>query len=147
MMPAYDALMKQGGIGVQGGMQATPVHHILEEKENPVTGEKKIVGSDWRNRAMAQADKLKALAYDDSVPMYMRQKYDAEHKQLLNKITEADIWHNQEANKEQEMLMEGEDDDLLRQELLAREKAPSPYAGLLNQQAPNVPKINPRGHR
>ena len=70
MMPAYDALMKQGGVGQPTGMRATPAHHILEEKENPVTGEKKIVGSDWRNRAQAQADKLKGLAYDESVPMH-----------------------------------------------------------------------------
>ena len=147
MMPAYDALMKQGGVGQPTGMRATPAHHILEEKENPVTVEKKIVGSDWRNRAQAQADKLKGLAYDESVPMHMRQKYDAEAKQLLDRITAADIYHNQAANAEQEMLMSGEDDALAREELLAREKMPNPYQGLLNNQAPGVPKINPRGHR
>ena len=31
MMPAYDALMKQGGVGQPTGMRATPAHHILEE--------------------------------------------------------------------------------------------------------------------
>lgn len=145
MMPAYDALMRQGQ--QSGGMRATPAHHILEEKTNPITGETKVVGSDWRNRAQAQADKLRGLAYDESVPMYMRQRYDAEAKQLLDRITAADIEHNQMANKEQEMLMSGENDALAREELLAREKMPNPYQGLMNQQAPGVPKINPRGHR
>lgn len=155
MMPAYDALMRQGQQG--GGMKATPVHHILEEKTNPVTGEKAIRGSDWRERAQAHADKLRALAYDDTVPMHTRKQYEAQAQHLLDRISAEDIEHNQMQQEENTMMSGSAVQDFDREAGLAREKmpvpnqglnprapAPSPYQGLMGQQ---VPSINPRGRR
>ena len=148
MMPAYDSLMKMRA-GASGGMQATPVHHILEEKANPQTGEKMVVGSNWREKTSQTADKLRAMAYDPTVPMHLRKAYQQKAQNLGAHIATEDAWHNQQAIAEDEMLADEEEAGAITDSVLAREMIPgnSPYQGLMSGTVPGNTGIMRAGQR
>lgn len=134
MMPAYDALMNQRP-GAQPGMKATPVHHILEEQADPITGQPTVVGSDWRNQASAKVEEWRKLAYDPSVPTHMRKQYQALANQLDVDIGEEDAFHAQQKEALGPMQATDAFAELQKRKAQGREGAYNPLKGLSTQDA------------
>lgn len=94
-MSAFRGLMGQ----VQGeGMQATPAHHIIEEKVNPRTGKKEVVGSDWRRRAKGFYDRMDAEAMDENKSPEDRHQSRAMASDALTDVGEEDFIHQKLAS-------------------------------------------------
>jgi hypothetical protein len=90
MNNAYQSLMRAAQ---PQQPKARPVHHIIEEKADPVTGEKQLSGSSWREDASNQQNDFYRLSGDPKVNHKDRSRYYDLANQLEVDIAQEDAIH------------------------------------------------------
>lgn len=95
MRGAFAGLMNQftnGGGGAGDGL-AQPVHHILEEKVDPRTGKRSVVGTDWRRRALDFYKRQDADAGNPDLSTAGRQGARQRASDILTDVGDEDFIH------------------------------------------------------
>lgn len=90
MNNAYQSLMRAAQ---PQQPKARPVHHIIEEKADPVTGEKQLSGSGWKEDTRNQQNDFYRLSGDPKVGHKERSRYYDLANQLEVDIAQEDEYH------------------------------------------------------